>query len=801
MNVTRPSDHLVFGPFQANLKSAELRKNGVRVRIQDLPFRLLGVLASRPGEVVTRQELQKHLWSEDTFVVFEDGLNTAIRKLREALCDNAAEPRYIETIPRHGYRFIAEVEYRNGNSATPTLETPVLADKLVGRTPTTPPPVSLPPTAEELQASVTRRWIARPPAAGTAAAVILLGIVGFWLFGVHSALSFNSRDSVLIADFDNQTGEARLDQALQAAFVVSIEQSQHVNVFPRARLESALQMMGKPAMEHITPSLALEICQREGIHGLIASNITRTGNDYELTAELIDPQTGAAVRSYAEHSNGEDHILSALDAIAADIRRDLGESLYQIKRADRHLPEVTTNSLPALKQYAEAKDLWHRGKYQDAVTSLKSAIQSDPNFAMAHAALGSAYFSYIFHAEAQGREEYEKALALSSRTTERERMIMQTEYAHDLGHVGEADGLFRSYLSRYPDDWHMLSDYAHLLRTHGRQKEALEQYQKILKLAPDDAKTYIEIATTHKTLDELQEALSAYEEAFRLDAHLLTAGDIGREYGGVLVQMGQEQKARQIFSDMLEKADTRERGMRSLALVDLYHGHYADARKRFEQCLTILQGQQSSFSVARVHLWLGYVAEGEGNTSSERRELDEAMKEFNGIGPKVIFGSWVGQAYARAGLLEKAQNIEKTIAPMADARSVEQMGHLHLLQGEIALAQNKPDEAITLLTLASKENSTGLTQEAVARAYQGLGRTKDAVPALEEFVQHQNRAMLWEAQQGWLEAHCALAADYLAQGNRQSAKEALAPLLELWQTADPDLLLAKRARAMSAQLQ
>jgi len=801
---TPPDSCLAFGPFEANLKSAELRKHGVRIKIQDLPFRLLGVLAANPGEVVTRQQLQKHLWPDDTFVAFEDGLNTAVSKLREALSDDAGEPSYIETIPRHGYRFLAKVEYRNGVDLRNIKFPPAITNLPHGA----PPTLQALGQASDALASVrpelsaSGRSILRPLPLLVAIIVTILVIAGTWLFHGRSALSFNARDSVLIADFDNQTGEPRLDQALQAAFIVSIEQSRHVNVFPRARLESVLQMMGKSATQRLTPALGLEVCQREDIRGLIVAGITRTGNDYELTSELIDPQTGAAVRSYSEHSSGEDHILTALDVIAGDIRRDLGESLYQIKRADRRLPEVTTSSLPALKQYSEASELWHRGRYQDALALLRAAVQSDPNFAMAHAALGSAYFSYIFHMQPQGKEEYEKALALSSRTTERERMIIQTEYANDLGHVDEANGLFLSYLRRYPDDWRMLSDYAHLLRMHGRQKEALEQYNQILKLAPDDAKTYIEIATANMTLGDMPKALSAYDEAFRLDSHMITAGDIAREYGSVLLQSGQEQKARQIFTDMLEKPDTRERGMRSLALVDLYHGHYAEAEKRLEECLLILHSQHAApLSEARVHLWMAYIAEGEGDARIETRQLDEAMKDFSAIGPKVVFGAWIGQAYARSGLVDHAEKIEAVIAPHADAESVEQMGYLHLLQGEIALARKDQDKAIELLALSSKENPTTLAQEALAHAYQQAGRTNDAVPAFEQFLSHQNRAMLWEPQQRWLEAHYTLTADYLARGDREKAKSNLGQLLDLWQGADPSLPLLKKAYAEFALLQ
>ena len=158
----------------------------------------------------------------------------------------------------------------------------------------------------------------------------------------------------------------------------------------------------------MTPGMGREICQRENIRGLITGSITRTGQEYALSAELIDPQTGATVRSYMERSYGEDHILDALDVIAADIRRDLGESLYQIHRADRPLPEVTTSSLTALKQYADGTALWHQGKFQDAVTLLRAAVQTDPNFAMAHAALGDDVFQLHRQRAGQGKTRIRK---------------------------------------------------------------------------------------------------------------------------------------------------------------------------------------------------------------------------------------------------------------------------------------------------------------------------------------------------------------------------------------------------------
>jgi DNA-binding winged helix-turn-helix (wHTH) protein/tetratricopeptide (TPR) repeat protein len=763
-----------FGPYEADLSSGELRKNGSAVKIQDLPLRLLGALAEKSGQVVTREDLHKRLWPEGTFVDFEDGLNTAVKKLRDALGEDAEMPRYIETVPRRGYRFLAEVTQLHAPAQAPAE--PVASTTRARR-------------------NRTRTWLL-----GSAAILLIFGGLGVWLLYGRPAFSFNSRDSVLVADFENQTGDPRFDEALRTAFTVSLEQSRHANVFPQVRLASVLRLMGKPSTDRITAEVGREICQRENVRGLITGSITRTGQEYELSAELIDPQTGATVRSYTQRSYGEDHILDALDVIAAGVRRDLGESLYRIHRADRPLPEVTTSSLTALKQYADGNALWHQGKFEGALTLFRAAVGTDPNFAMAHAALGLAYFSYLNNAPVQGKEEYEKALVLSGRTTERERMIIQTHYADDLGHIGDADALYRFYLSRYPDDWSMLSDYAQLLRTHGRATEAVAQYKEILRVAPDDAKTYVEIATAYRTLNQVPQALQSYAQAFQLDPHWLVAGDTSREYGFLLIRNGEDQKAEEIFTAMLDRPETREAGLRSLALLDTYHGRFASARKHFDECLTILQNQQAPLSRARVHLWLAIVADGQGDPRGEQRELASAFDDFEALGPKVIFGVWLGLQYARGGDLGSAEKMESLVAPLADAQSAEQRGYLQLLQGEIALAQGKTDKAIELFTLSNAEYSTAFSVEALASAYQQAGKTDDAITWYEKFLSQEHDSIEWEPQQPWLAAHCALAADYLAKGDREKARQTLSQLLNLWKEADPSLLLLKQAKLEYARL-
>jgi DNA-binding winged helix-turn-helix (wHTH) protein/Tfp pilus assembly protein PilF/TolB-like protein len=775
-----------FGAFEWAPEAVELRRSGVRVRIQKQPLQLLAVLLERPGQVVTRQELQKRLWPGDTFVDFEDGLNTAIKKLREALGDDREHPQFIETVPRYGYRFItpveiARVEGTNGDhraEGSSALEYVGAASQVSSKT-----------------QSRKRVWIA------LSAALVAAAGLALWLTHGRPAFSFASRDYVLVSDFENQTGEPQLDDALRTAFTVSLEQSRHFNVFPRARIGPVLLLMGKPADARITPELGREICQRENIRGLLVGSLARTGQEYALSAELIDPQTGVTVRSYSERVHGEDHILEALDRISSQARADLGESMYQIHKDSRPLPEVTTSSLAALKEYTEAGSLWHQGKYQDAITLLRAALEADPDFAMAHAALGGAYFSYVVNKQPAGQREYDKALALSARTTERERLSIQADYAADLDHVEPADLLYRLFLERYPDDWRVHSDYARLLRTHGRQQEAIGQYQEILRVAPDDAAIYLEMATAYRSLGKLPEALGAYAEAFKLDPRRLNEGNINREYGFALVENGEAEKAGQVFSTLLADPTTRENGLRSLALLDLCQGHYASARQKFQDALLIEESRPpQALSIARIHLWLGIVAEGEGDTRGQLQQLDAAAAEIKNIGPKVVFGAFVGLQYARAKATAQAQGIENLITPLADPNSREQTGYLHLLQGEIALAEGNSAQAIDLLTVADHTNTNGFSVEALAHAYQQLGAMDQAILWYEKLTSPPNRSFSWEPQQRWLAAHNVLAEDYLARGDREKAKQTLAPLLNLWKDADANLKLRQEMLELQARI-
>jgi serine/threonine protein kinase/tetratricopeptide (TPR) repeat protein len=667
------------------------------------------------------------------------------------------------------------------------------------RTPTAP--ITALRSSDTLWKGIWKTLRTHPRRTALSMSMIAVALVAiFWFVGTRPVLSFSPRDWILLTDFDNQTGETVFDRSLLAALTVSLEQSAHANIFPRERLPDTLKRMNRPATEGINESVGREICLRENIRGLLNCGIARVGQEYVLSAQLIDPHSGNSVRSYLERAKGQDNVLNALDNIASRLRRDLGESLSSIQMADRPLPLVTTSSLQALKNYVDASDVWSRGKYQEAVPLYKNAVQLDPDFAMAHAALGGAYYSFIFNDPVDGKTEYEKALQLSTRTTERERLSIQLGYAANLNHVGEADNLYHLYLDKYPDDWRMRSNFAGMLRENGQYQEAIEQYLEVIRIAPKDGSAYINVATSYSGLGQTADALRYYGQAFELEPTWKSAGNLNHEYGFALVRNGDETAARTVFELALEKPDMKGLAQRSLGWLALYHGQYRAARASFEAALLYYAAIKAPLSEARQDFLLSIVADGQSDRVRTLHQLDEAAKFLPELGPKVWMGSLTGCAYARAGVPKKAEKILQSTKPAVDFNNAEQSSQYHRLEGEIALAQGRKARALESFKLAQNEKSGAQTMEALARAYVAAGDLNQAIAWYEKLIESPSPPLGWEPQQDWLAAHYHLAKAYLTRGDKAKAAPVLKELLTLWKDADPDIPILIAAKSEYAKL-
>jgi DNA-binding winged helix-turn-helix (wHTH) protein len=313
-----------FAAFEADLTTGELRKHGIRLKLSDQPFEVLAMLIARPGELITREEIQQRLWPSGTFVDFENGLNSAINRLRDALSDSADFPKYIETIPRRGYRFIAPVERLNGNIL----------------------PVAEAPPQRTAHRSKLWGWVA----SAVAASVLFMAALGGWHLShpPKKPLNFGPRDSVLITSFDNRTGNPVFDGTLEHALERELSNSQFVSVVPHERTDDVLQLMRKPLDTKIDAALGREICLRDGgIRALLTGRVEKLGTTYVLSAQLVNPADGLTVASMSEEDRDDSQIVAAVRRLSNRVRETLGEKRALVQQSDRRMEKVTTPSLQA----------------------------------------------------------------------------------------------------------------------------------------------------------------------------------------------------------------------------------------------------------------------------------------------------------------------------------------------------------------------------------------------------------------------------------------------------------------------
>jgi DNA-binding winged helix-turn-helix (wHTH) protein/tetratricopeptide (TPR) repeat protein len=781
-----------FGEWRLDAGQRLLFRTGALVPLPPKVLETLLVLVEQHGRIVEKEELLDRLWP-GTFVE-EGNVLRNVSTLRKALGDGEDGARYIETIPKRGYRFIAPVEVLAngaGPDAPAALPLPAVS--------TAPLEPAVAPVA------VRRRWALY---AVLGAVAVSAAVLALWLAVGQPALSFADRDWVLLADFENRTGEPRFDKALFTAFSVSLQQSRHANVYPRTRLAGALRRMGKasetpPEELLIGETLAREIAQRENVRAVVACSITRAGDEYQLIARLLDPQSGEEAAAYTERASGEAAILPALDRLAVAVRRGLGESLLSIQRHSRPLPQVTTTSLEALQIYSEARLLWRKGKSFGAVEAFEAALKLDPDFAMAHADLGNANMSFIVRQPEKGREHYERALALIHRTTERERMIIEAQYHHALGQLEPAERLYRAYLVVYPDDTVMRSNYATMLRGARRCEDAIPQYREVLRVDAADANATVNLATCFALLGQHDQALPFYEQAFQLEPDWI-GFHLNHEYGQSLIAAGQPQRARETFAKRLPVS--RGQALRSLALLDMYEGKFAQAAARIEDAVRFASrpveasNPNRALNLTRHHYYLSVTRAGLGDTAGELRELRQAAALLLARPNKDVWmHAETGVALARAGAVREAAALLDDVRPKVDAKNAAAAAVLARFDAEIEMSRGNPARAVELLEAASRAGEDNLVVESLARAYERAGATEQAIAACEKFLSMPNY-LGWEPQRYWLEAHVALARLHSARGQKQKAMALLDPFLALWKEADSAAPLLEQARRLRASL-
>jgi eukaryotic-like serine/threonine-protein kinase len=638
------------------------------------------------------------------------------------------------------------------------------------------------------------RRVARPVIVIPSAFLLILLAAGIiWVSGSSPVLPFAERDWVLITDFDNQTGEEIFDRALNVAFSASLCQSMHVNIFPAVRLADVLQRMGRTSDEIIDEQTGIEICLREGISGLIMPLISKVGDNYSITVRLIDPGTGLTVRSYIEAAQNRDHILPLLDTIIGKLRRDLGESLFDIRTNDRALLRVTTPSLQALKHYSDGVHHWTMGNYQEATRLQQLAIELDPDFASAHAALGIHYYSFIYNDAQKGKEHFEKALQLSDRTTDRERLFIQAAYNGQIGKTSEAEQLYRLLLDAYPDDIGGRSNLARILMATDRTDQAIEQFEEVLRILPHDASTIINIATSYNISGKYQEAIAYYNRAFELQPGYFTRGNLNHEYGTALVENGSRAEARQMFSQVLD-SEIRPRALRSLALLDMYEGKYRDAIIKLNDAILSNHADRHYLSEARNRLFLAAIHFETAEKEAMLKELEKATELMAEAGPQTWLMRQICTLYARSYETDRAEDILDEVRKYTDMEIAGERSLYLYMEGEIELAKGDAAAALQKFQISDRSRKNEYASTGIAFANYLSGDYREAIRHYEVILE--KPVFGYEAQLDWLWSHYYAASAFAELGQHENALALLDRFLELWSEADEDLDLLNRIRRL-----
>jgi DNA-binding winged helix-turn-helix (wHTH) protein/tetratricopeptide (TPR) repeat protein len=478
-----------FGVFELDRRSGELLKGGTRIRLQIQPLKVLTALLDEPGAVVTREELKHRIWPDESFGDFDHAVNVAVAKLRAALSDSAESPRFIETLPRRGYRFIFPV-----TSSTETH------DSLAVTTPAPPHP--------------TPGKSTRLPRIAVVAAMLVIFAAGgvAWRFFSRKTHALTDKDTVVLADLTNTTGDPVFDGTLRQGLAVQLEQSPFLSLISDERIQQTLQLMGQPPDARLTPEIARQLCQRTGSAAVLNGSIAKLGNQFVLGLKAVNCGSGDVLAEEQATADSKELVLKTLADTSSKLRWRLGESLGTVKKFNMPVEQVTTPSLEALQAYSLGRTtMIDKEDHLAAVQLFRRAIDLDPNFAMAYASLGMAYAHL---SEKQSLEYFRTAYDLRDRVSERERFYIEAHY-HDsvTGDWEKAREVYELWAQTYPRD-----DVAHLnlgmVYLHlGEFDKARVQAGESLHLLPGDCISYAAVVGSLVDANRLEEALAIGREA------------------------------------------------------------------------------------------------------------------------------------------------------------------------------------------------------------------------------------------------------------------------------------------------
>lgn len=768
MGAPTPTRRTRFGAFEVDTRAGEVYKHGIRLKLQDQPFQVLAVLLEHAGDVVTREELRQRLWPADTFVDFDTGLNSAVKKLRDVLADSADDPRYIETLPRRGYRFIARVE--NGDLHAP--------DPIERRLAT------VPPIGTRSEPSQKHRFIV---AAGVATFLMVAAFVAWRVFFARPALT--GSDVILLASFVNKTGDPIFDNSLDKPLEVKLTESPFLSLLSEADVASTLRMMRRNPDERVTLDLGVEICKRHGLKALVVPEIAAIGSTYVITLDALDAHNQKLIARQQVEANSKNQVVAALGKAGSQLRRRLGESLSSLQKFDAPLDLATTSSLEALQAYSSGLTLYRSGKRREAIPFFEKAVELDPQFCSAYDLLGRAQ-----HSIGQGQEErasFARAFELKDRRLTQEENFQTTAlyYSAITGNPEKAATVLLSYRQVYPRS----VDAANLLGINyammGKTTEALEQFQWAIAHSPvPSAQHYSNAAQALVILGRIDDAKKLLDQWRQQGS--LTPFQLIFRYRIAFIEHDTA------TMDRLAREASRE----DVPWVHLQmhlaflRGDVATLRSLSD---ALVSRQRKANQMENVAAELAKHADEEaylGNYQLARKLCAQADKARSHSASGLFECS---HALGQAADTPAAEALAAKLNELAPEGTFEQKVLLPVTHSTIQRARGNPRAAVDLLAPVKPGYNVVVLYNR-ARAYMAAGDQAKAIVDFQTVLDNRG----WPDQEQFEPlSQLGLAQAYAKQGDTAKAKTAYQAFFTLWKDADPDIPILKQAKTEYANVQ
>ena len=630
------------------------------------------------------------------------------------------------------------------------------------------------------------------------AAVILLGLLlaGGLYYRSRQNVQLSEKDTILLTDFINLTGDSVFDGTLKQALATQLEQSPYLNILPESRIHQALRFMGRPEDQRITSEVGREICLRENVKAMLTSSIAPLGSHYVISLNAVNAQTRDSLATEQAESESKEQVLKALDKAASGLRSKLGESLPSVQKYATPLEQASTSSLEALQAYSLGHAAHQREQDEEAVVHLQRAVELDPNFAMAWAELGVCYGNTGRNRQQQ--EDLRKAYGLRERASEREKFyILAHYYGEGTGEVDKEAEIYERWKQTYPRETLPWDNLALRYTGLGQHEKSLENANQAMRLDPKDTFAYQNVSDGYLTLGRLDEAQAVIDQAAaqkidprstRFTRYFLAfmRGDeaamlkVVDETPGTLdepILLLHRARGQMAMGKVLEGRATFDRG------VQVADQH---AMKEFA---SITRGLEATLEAQ-----LGYLSEA-------RQHLSDALRLSQDRDTRSVSAV----PLAMTGDIARAQKFNDDLAREYSTDVLLNYVRLPVNRAVIELQRNQPARAIEQLAVtAPYELGAGPGGANFFPLYfrgEAYLKARDGAKALVEYRKILDHRGIDPPSLFYPLARLGVARAYVLQNNSAQASTAYQDFFAYWKDADPDIPVLKQAQAEYAKLQ